>query len=66
VGPRSRPTFTLQALAQQTPDQRAAVVAEGEHLEAVDAELVRHVDAEPLRTQRLQEAQRQLQNNKYI
>lgn len=43
-------TFTLEPLPQQPPQQRATVVAEGEHLEVVDAELVRHVDAEPLRT----------------
>lgn len=43
-------TFTLESLTQQAPEQRPTVVAEGENLEVVDAELVRHVDTEPLRT----------------
>lgn len=43
-------TFTLESLSQQTPEQRPTVVAEGENFKVVDAELVRHVDAEPLRT----------------
>lgn len=51
-------TFTLESLSQEAPQQRAAVVAEGQNFEVVDAELVRHVDAEPLRTDRLQEAQK--------
>lgn len=48
-------TFTLEALPQQTPQQRPAVVAEGQNLKAVDAEHVRHVDTEPLRSERLED-----------
>lgn len=44
------PTFTLESLPQQTPQQRSAVVAEGENFKIVDAELVRHVDTESLRS----------------
>lgn len=43
-------TFTLESLSQQTPEQRSTVVAEGENFKVVDAEHVRHVDTEPLRT----------------
>lgn len=48
-GSRVLGTFTLQPLSQQTPQQGAAVVAEGEGLKVVDAELVRDVNTEPLR-----------------
>ena len=51
-------TFTLQSLSQQTPQQRATVITEGEDFKVVDAELVRHVDAEPLRPDLLQERQK--------
>lgn len=50
-------TFTLEALSQQTPQQRPTVVAEGQNFKAVDAEHVRHVDAEPLRSDRLEDTQ---------
>lgn len=50
-------TFTLEALSQQTPQQRPTVVAEGQNFKAVDAEHVRHVDAEPLRSNRLEDTQ---------
>lgn len=40
------PTFTLQPLLDDPPQQRTAVVAEGGRLVVVDAELVRDVDAE--------------------
>lgn len=47
------PTFTLQPLLDDAPQQRTAVVAEGGRLVVVDAELVRDVDAEA-RARRLQ------------
>lgn len=50
-------TFTLEALSQQTPQQRPTVVAEGQNFKAVDAEHVWHVDAEPLRSDRLEDTQ---------
>jgi hypothetical protein len=55
---RCGPTFTLEALSQQTPEQRATVIAEGEHLEVVDAELVGHVHTEPLGTDGLRQRRR--------
>jgi len=41
-------TFALQALPHEAPEQRAAVVTECGDLVVVDAELVGHVNTEPL------------------
>lgn len=43
-------TFALQALPHEAPQQGATVVTEGGHLVVVDAELMGHVNAEPLGT----------------
>lgn len=42
-------TFTLEPLSQQTPQQRATVVAESENFKVVNGELVWDIDTEPLR-----------------
>lgn len=50
VNPPTAPgfTFALQALPHEPPQQGAAVVAERRDLVVVDAELMGHVNAEPL------------------
>lgn len=41
-------TFALQALPHEAPQQGATVVTEGGNLVVVDAELVGHINTEPL------------------
>lgn len=41
-------TFALQALPHEAPQQGATVVTEGGDLVVVDAELMGHVNTEPL------------------
>lgn len=45
---KCEPTFTLEALSVQAPQQTAAVVAEGGTLVVVGLEAMRHVNLEAL------------------